>query len=156
MCRFLPGIPSSTFAISENSNLACMIAWLISYILSKGVTHIRRPVKKIQSFAEKIALFAHRVQSVDKALPFNIICLGLERDRRNIFGFIESRNRTSSWSFYYMVICFVIAFFDRLCAQIKLPIKLSKGRISDEPNQIHSNSMALKFTLCSRIGYWTK
>jgi hypothetical protein len=61
MCRFLSGIPSSTFAISKNPKLACMIAWLISYILSKGVTHIKRPVKKFQSFAEKIALFAHRV-----------------------------------------------------------------------------------------------
>jgi hypothetical protein len=48
----------------QNPNLACMIAWLTSYISSKGVTHIRRPVQKFQRVAEKIALFVHRARYI--------------------------------------------------------------------------------------------
>jgi hypothetical protein len=47
-------------------------------------THIRRPVKKFQSFAEKIALFAHRAMSPPVALCGSAVLIVslLELDNR--------------------------------------------------------------------------
>jgi hypothetical protein len=57
MCMSLPGIPSSTVVTSQNPIYIRMKANLIANISSKGLTHIRRPVQKLQIFEQKNAFF---------------------------------------------------------------------------------------------------
>jgi hypothetical protein len=57
MCMSIPGIPSSTVVTSQNPIYVRMKANLIANISSKGLTHIRRPVQKLQIFEQKKCFF---------------------------------------------------------------------------------------------------